>query len=413
VKKLLIGVISFMVVVVGVVCAESVSIDDLDKMFLNYDKDGEAGWGDLAPKPGLAKVHGGKVQASGPGAVGHEGPAKAFDGNSGTKYCTKAPTMWLQYTFDKGKKCIVAYAITTANDAPERDPKDWALQGSNDGKEWAVVDKRSGERFSDRFQRRQFEVAKPGEYTIYKLDVTKNHGEDTSQISELELLTAEDLKKRNAPRKLKKIKRTGPLTNHPDVSGWSNLFADALSNADYPKGVWTVSNGEFTASKDQALWTKKAYENYVVDLEFKTAPGSNSGVLVHVTDTKRWIPNSVEVQITDDYAEKWAKANPTWRCGAIFGRLAAKKSVVKKPGEWNRFTVTCEGPFVDVVLNGEHVTAMDMRKWNSATKNPDGSSKPGWLNKPLSKHPTRGKIGLQGKHAGAPIWFRSIKIKEL
>jgi hypothetical protein len=27
--------------------------------------------------------------------------------------------------------------------------------------------------------------------------------------------------------------------------------------------------------------------------------------------------------------------------------------------------------------------------------------------------PTRGFIGLQGKHAGAPIYFRNIKIKEL
>ena len=212
---------------------------------------------------------------------------------------------------------------------------------------------------------------------------------------------------------LEEIKRKGPATSHPDVKEWKTLFSEDLSDADFPQGVWTVSNGEFTASKDKALWTKKDYENFILDLEFKTDNGSNSGVLAYVTDTRKWIPNSVEIQITDDFAKKWASANPTWRCGAIFGRLAASKSMVKKPGEWNRFTITCEGPFIDVVLNGEHVTAMDMRKWDSARKNPDGSNKPGWLNKPLSKHPTCGKIGLQGKHAGAPIWFRNIKIKEL
>jgi hypothetical protein len=38
---------------------------------------------------------------------------------------------------------------------------------------------------------------------------------------------------------------------------------------------------------------------------------------------------------------------------------------------------------------------------------------PPWLNKPLSSHPTKGAIGLQGKHGGAPIWFRNIKIKPL
>lgn len=35
-----------------------------------------------------------------------------------------------------------------------------------------------------------------------------------------------------------------------------------------------------------------------------------------------------------------------------------------------------------------------------------GASKMGLL-------PPKGKIGFQGKHAGAPIWFRNIKIKEL
>jgi len=66
-----------------------------------------------------------------------------------------------------------------------------------------------------------------------------------------------------------------------------------------------------------------------------------------------------------------------------------------------------------VLQNGEHIISMDMSKWTSAKKNPDGSDIPGWLSKPKAELPTKGKIGLQGKHAGAPIWFRNIKIKEL
>ncbi len=200
---------------------------------------------------------------------------------------------------------------------------------------------------------------------------------------------------------------------HPDSSEWAVLFAEDLSNADAAEGVWTVSEGEFTASKDSSIWTQREYRNFVLNLEFKTGEGANSGVLLYVTDTKNWIPNSVEIQLTDDFAETWASADPTWRCGAVFGRLAASKSMVKKPGEWNRCTITCKGPQIDVVLNGKHVTSMDMRKWDSPTHNPDGSEKPGWLNKPLSKHPTVGKIGLQGKHHGASIWFRNIRIMEL
>ncbi len=46
-------------------------------------------------------------------------------------------------------------------------------------------------------------------------------------------------------------------------------------------------------------------------------------------------------------------------------------------------------------------------------KNPDGSDIPEWLSKPAASLPLEGHIGLQGKHAGAPIYFRNIKIKEL
>ncbi len=200
---------------------------------------------------------------------------------------------------------------------------------------------------------------------------------------------------------------------HPNTAGWADLFQSDLSNAEFPAGVWTVADGVLTASEDQAIWTKKDYSNFVLDLEFKTAPGTNSGVIVYASDTKDWIPNSVEIQIADDYAEKWAMSPATWHCGAIFGHLAPTKSMVKKPGEWNRFTITCRGPMITVVLNGEKVTEMDMRKWTSAKTNPDGSEIPAWLSKPLAKLPTRGRIGLQGKHAGAPIYFRNIKIKAL
>jgi hypothetical protein len=35
------------------------------------------------------------------------------------------------------------------------------------------------------------------------------------------------------------------------------------------------------------------------------------------------------------------------------------------------------------------------------------------LSAAAEKLATRGRIGLQGKHAGAPIYFRNIKIKPL
>ncbi len=200
---------------------------------------------------------------------------------------------------------------------------------------------------------------------------------------------------------------------HPDSSGWADLIAKDFSNAVAPEKVWVWLDDVLTASKDQCIWTAENYDDFILDLEFKTADGTNSGVIVYCSDTKKWIPNSVEVQIADDYSPKWSEAPKTWQCAAIFGHLPASQSKVNKPGEWNRMTVTCRGKNIAVALNGTVVTQMDMARWTSAKKNPDGSDIPPWLSKPKAELPTQGRIGLQGKHAGAPIFFRNLKIKKL
>jgi hypothetical protein len=199
----------------------------------------------------------------------------------------------------------------------------------------------------------------------------------------------------------------------PQEPQWTDLFAADLSNAEFPADVWTVADGVLTASEDQAIWTGADHENFVLDLEFMTAPGTNSGVIVYCSDMANWIPNSVEIQIADDFAEEWAKQPATWHCGAIFGHLAPTKSAVKPAGEWNHYRITCAGKRITVELNGEKVTDMDMSMWTSATTNPDGSEIPAWLSRPKAELETKGRIGFQGKHAGAPIYFRNIRIRPI
>ena len=207
-----------------------------------------------------------------------------------------------------------------------------------------------------------------------------------------------------------------PPKTQPDSSKWDDVFKADLSNAIAPEGIWTFEDGILTASEDQCIWTKKIYDNFTIDLEFKTADGTNSGVIVYASDINggNWIPNSLEIQIADDYAKKWADSAPTWQCAAVFGRLpASKDKVLKKAGEWNRMTITCIDNMIYVMLNGKQVNVMDMKKWTDPKVNPDGSPIPPWLSKPAATLQTKGHIGLQGKHAGAPIYFRNLKIKEI
>jgi hypothetical protein len=208
-------------------------------------------------------------------------------------------------------------------------------------------------------------------------------------------------------------KTTPAPKSHPDTTDWQPLLKKDLSNARGAKKVWTFDNGVLTASQDKMLWSEKVYADYILDLEFKMGEAANSGVIIDCANTKRWIPNSIEVQILDDAAEKWSGAPANRKCGGIFGHKAPSKSAVKPAGQWNRYTITVHGPMVYVMLNGQQVTTMDRRRYTSAKKNPDGSDIPPWLSKPVADLPHKGHIGLQGKHGGAPIYFRNLRIKTL
>ncbi|MDH6304481.1 hypothetical protein M2459_001214 [Parabacteroides sp. PF5-5] len=199
-----------------------------------------------------------------------------------------------------------------------------------------------------------------------------------------------------------------------DEYTWKSLFGNSLSEANYDPEVWSETNGVLTATKDEAIWTNAEFENFELDIDFKTDEGTNSGIVIYCTDIKDWIPNSVEIQIADDYYEKWADAKPYEKCGAIYGHLGPRQEkVVKKPGEWNHIRIRCVEQRISVILNGRKVTEMNMSEWTSGTVNPDGSEIPNWLPKPYAELPTKGYIGLQGKHGDAGIWFRNIKIRNI
>lgn len=73
------------------------------------------------------------LRASGENTGGGEVKENLVDGESSSKWLTFEPTGWIEFDLDEPVK-VVTYALTSANDHDERDPKDWTLQGSADGK---------------------------------------------------------------------------------------------------------------------------------------------------------------------------------------------------------------------------------------------------------------------------------------
>ena len=94
----------------------------------------------------------------------------SFDGTDQTKWCVPDAgnaVVW-QAELPAAQK-VSNYHLTSANDMPIRDPKAWSLEGSNDGKQWITLDKQvMPEPFPNRFEKKSFALAKPGEYRIYR-----------------------------------------------------------------------------------------------------------------------------------------------------------------------------------------------------------------------------------------------------
>ena len=188
--------------------------------------------------------------------------------------------------------------------------------------------------------------------------------------------------------------------------GWKPLLAADLSNALFAAGSWGMEEGVLTAKGGDDLWTKERYGDFVLDLEFKLDPGTNSGVFLRTGDVKEWLHTAIEVQILDSYGrEKITRED----CGAIFDCLAPSVNAVRPPGKWNRYTITCSGSRITVVLNGHEVIAMDLDRWTEAHRNPDGT--PNKFNSAYKEMPRVGNIGLQ--YHGHPVWYRNLKIRTL
>lgn len=112
---------------------------------------------------------------------------KLFDNNKHTKYCYGfSSNLWVQYQSPE-PVVVNQYAISSANDVPERDPRNWKLLGSADGKKWVKLDSQAKESFEERMQTRVYSFENTTPYTYYRLHITANNGDQATQLSEWRL----------------------------------------------------------------------------------------------------------------------------------------------------------------------------------------------------------------------------------
>ena len=187
------------------------------------------------------------------------------------------------------------------------------------------------------------------------------------------------------------------LFNGRDLSGWRT----------HATNHWVVDKDGVLAWKAAAvdLWTEEQFENFVLELEFKVTPGANSGIFIRTGDIADNVQTGIEVQIYDSFGKK----PEVWHCGAIYDAAAPTVMAEKKPGEWNRMSITAHGPRITVALNGQTVNDINLNDWTEAGKNPDGSANK--FRQPLKDFPRKGFLGIQDHHK--QVWFRNLRIRRL
>ncbi|MEU5661792.1 GH92 family glycosyl hydrolase [Streptomyces longwoodensis] len=129
------------------------------------------------------------VRANDENTGGGEVKENLLDGEASTKWLTFTATGWVEFDLDQPVR-LASYALTSANDAAERDPAAWTLKGSEDGTHWTDLDSRSGEDFGERFATKTYAVT-PSDvaYRHLRLEITANHGAGILQLADVRLGT--------------------------------------------------------------------------------------------------------------------------------------------------------------------------------------------------------------------------------
>ncbi len=123
------------------------------------------------------------------------------------------------------QKIICSYALTSANDFPQRDPHDWRLLGSNDGgKTWVLLDRQTNQIFASRQERLLYKIPNRMPFAVYRLEIDQVRQPVTAgsvQLAELELMGATEEDRDPTPTLADKVSAQG---DNPPGETVRNLF---------------------------------------------------------------------------------------------------------------------------------------------------------------------------------------------
>jgi hypothetical protein len=150
-------------------------------------------------------------------------------------------------------------------------------------------------------------------------------------------------------------------------------------------GAWHARKGILTWVKGGSwLATDDTYYDFILRLEYRTGPQSNSGILLRASPSADPAVPRTELKISSDAG----KRADTHSSGSLSGAVAPSKNMAKPDGEWNQVEITILKRELKAVWNGEKI-----------------------LETTLDDRVRFGHIGIEASESGAPVEFRNIRIK--
>ncbi|GLX77361.1 hypothetical protein tinsulaeT_07010 [Thalassotalea insulae] len=226
-----------------------------------------------------------------------ESEMMAFDGDVNTKWLDHndwggAPSeenpSWLQVQFAE-PHAVSSLFITSANDADNRDPENFNIVASNDGEHWVKLAEFIGESFDERFERKEFRFSNGLEYSYYRLNITKNKGDDTlMQLAEIAFV--------------------GPIyasADHTDAAGITVTARNRIGDAE--SEMMAFDNNAETKWLDHNDWAGAPTEEDPswVQVDFAEAVAVNVLGLTSANDADNRDPENFNLQGSNDGGQTW------------------------------------------------------------------------------------------------------------
>jgi hypothetical protein len=190
------------------------------------------------------------------------------------------------------------------------------------------------------------------------------------------------------------------------LNGWHNYGTKGV------RPQWVVDDEAIHLSQGQGrdIVTDKAYENFILELDWKISTNGNSGLFYLVNeDTAKYksIWNTApEYQILDNEGHKDGQYE-NHRAGANYDLITPLPGHTKPVGEYNHTKLVVNKGKVEHWLNGTLVVSYTLwtPEWEALVAASKFKKYPGYGRSKV------GRIGLQDH--GDKVWFRNIKIKKL